>query len=165
MTTADWTAIAGLAVILALVFAFLQRGPRPRLEEARPQIAIDGTNVLFWRGDGAQLVTLRQVVDHLGQSGFDPVVFLDASSRHHIGDKSLNEQRFAAALGVSQERVMVCPAGTEADAFILEYANAQKLPVVSNDQFRDRPKEVRNIKLIKGLFVGDSLILKGLDQV
>lgn len=163
MESADWIAIGVLAAVLLAVYLWLrQRSATPSVDKVRRQIAIDGTNVLFWRDEVAQLRTLRAVVDHLKREGFDPVVFLDASSRHHIGDKSLNEAKFARALGVSQKRVMVCPARTEADAFILHYAGEHRLPVVSNDRFRDRPCEARNIRLVKGRFEGDRPILKGL---
>ena len=163
MEQADWISIVVLAAVLLAVYGWLRRRTvtaPPR--KATRQIAIDGTNVLFWRDEVAQLQTLRVVVDHLRYQGIDPVIFLDASSRHHIGDKSLDEQKFARALGVPQKRVMVCPARTEADAFILQYAGEHKLPVVSNDRFRDRPREARNIRLIRGRFNGDRPILKGL---
>ena len=166
MQTADWGVIAAFAVVLVAVFLWLQRPTRagsktsPKL--ARGQIAIDGTNVMFWRNDQARVSTLKIVLGHLRRAGFDPVVFLDASSRHHAGDKSLSEQKFAQVLGIPQNRIMVCPARTEADAFLLQYAGAQKLAVVSNDRFRDRPREARNIRLVKGHFEGDRLVMKGL---
>lgn len=164
MTTADWIALGALAAVLLAVYLWLRwrDRPAPVTVHARKQIALDGTNILFWRDERAQLVTLTMVVRRLQREGFDPVVFLDASSRHHLGDRSLNEERFAMALGLPANRVMVCPAKTEADAFILEYAGAQKLSVVSNDRFRDRPRERRNIPLVSGHFQGERLVLKGL---
>lgn len=162
MQISNLTAIAILGVVLLLVFLWLQRGPRPTVQPKRRQIAVDGTNVLFWRDEMAQLATLQIVLKRLRHDGFDPVVFLDASSRHHIGDKSLNERKFAQVLGLNQNRIMVVPKGTEADGFILEYAGQQKLAVVSNDRFRDRPVEARNVRLVKGHFQGNKLVLKNL---
>ena len=166
MQAADWGVIAAFAVVLVAVYLWLQRpirtGSKSGTKLARGQIAIDGTNVMFWRNDQARVSTLKIVLDHLRRAGFESVVFLDASSRHHVGDKSLSEQKFAQVLSVPQNRIMVCPARTEADAFLLQYAGAQKLAVVSNDRFRDRPQEARNIRLVKGHFEGDRLVMTGL---
>lgn len=74
----------------------------------------------------------------------------------------MSPERFADMLMLDKDRIMVCPAGTEADAFILDYAQSEKLGVVSNDRFRDRPREARDVRLFKGRFDGDRLILKGL---
>ncbi len=153
--------LAVLAALLLIAFRRRGRSKTPKAPKAR-QIAVDGTNVLFWKDEVALLSTLKKVVARLRHEGFDPVVFLDASSRHHLGDKSLNEVRFADCLGLTTNRIMVCPARTEADAFILEYAGQQKIAVVSNDKFRDRPKEARNIRLVKGRFEGEKLVLKNL---
>lgn len=162
MQISNLTALAILGVVLLLVFLWLQRGPGKAPRSSKRQIAVDGTNVMFWRNETAQLATLQIVLKRLRHEGFDPVVFLDASSRHHVGDKSLNERKFAQVLGLTENRIMVVPKGTEADAFILEYAGAQKLAVVSNDRFRDRPREARNIRLVKGRFEGNRLVLKNL---
>ena len=56
---------------------------------------------------------------------------------------------------------MVCPARTEADSFILEFAQAQKLPIVSNDRFADRAALAEGLKLIKGGVAGGNLMLHG----
>lgn len=162
MQISNLTAMAVFGVLLLVLFLWLQRGPPKSPAASQRQIAVDGTNVLFWRNEKAQLATLQTVLKRLRHDGFDPVVFLDASSRHHLGDKSLNERKFAQVLGLDQTRIMVVPKGTEADAFILEYAGTQKLAVVSNDRFRDRPREARNIRLVKGRFEGQRLVLKNL---
>ena len=90
MQISDLTAIAILGVLLLVIFLWLQRAPRKVPQAVRCQIAVDGTNVLFWRNETAQIPTLYTVLDRLRHEGFDPVVFLDASTRHHLGDKSLN---------------------------------------------------------------------------
>lgn len=126
------------------------------------QIVIDGTNVLYWDGETARLDTLRSVVDYLRQRDINPIVFLDASSRHHLKDKSLTEKGFAQALGLPQVRVMVCPAGTEADVFILKFAKKEGLPILSNDRFGDRSKMAKGVKIVKGVMTGGRPILDGL---
>ncbi len=127
----------------------------------QPEVVIDGTNVMYWDGE-ADLRTLRRVVDMLRAKNLLPYVFLDASSRHHLGDKSLNTVSFAAALGLKKDRVMVCPAQTEADTFILKFAKEHSLPVVSNDRFGDRAAQAKGLKLIKGVIANGKPILHGL---
>lgn len=162
MNTTDWIAIGILAAVLVAIFGWLQRGSAGKPPKKPRQIVIDGTNVMFWRNEVAQLATLQLVLKRLRQEGLDPVVFLDASTRHHIKDRSMNEKKFARALGVTKNNLMIAPKGTEADQFLLEFAQSQKLSVVSNDRFRDRPDAARNVKLIKGRFEGEKLVLKGL---
>jgi hypothetical protein len=159
--------MAGAGLILALGSAWFFRPSHLALASSEKptdgsQIVIDGTNVLYWDGDGAQMATLRIVIDALKKKGRSPIVFLDASSRHHLGDKGLNEQGFAKALGVPKSQVMVCPARTEADAFILKYARAENLPVVSNDMFRDRAAQTKGLKFVKGVIVKGRPIFDGL---
>lgn len=162
---------AGLFVLLAMALSRL--GPRAVAASPQPgqvetpekdqrAIVIDGTNVMYWDGEEADLTTLRSVVNALKKSKYAPHVFLDASSRHHLGDKSLTEKGFAKALGLPRNRVFVCPAGTEADSFLLKYAKENDAPVVSNDQFRDRAQIAKNLRLVRGIFAGGKPILEGL---
>ena len=154
-----------IAVALALMaLGALMIWRRGRRVEPAPErlIVVDGTNVLFWDDNIARLATLQRVVKHLQVKGFAPVVFLDASSRHHIGDTSLSPHRFKQALGVTKNQIHVCPKGTEADSYILDFAQEHNVAVVTNDRFRDRPQAARNVRLIKGHFRGSKLVLKGL---
>lgn len=126
-----------------------------------PSVVIDGTNVMYWDGQ-ADLHTLRVVVDKLQSKNLSPHVFLDASSRHHLGDKSLDQYSFAAALGLAPNQVTVCPAQTEADAFLLRFAKENNIPVVSNDRFGDRASLAKGLKLVKGVIAGGKPVLQGL---
>ena len=165
---------AALAIAVALTIASMrnsgrtphglaaQNGPPKRSQQAGRRIVVDGTNVMYWDGETAQLDTLRSVVDYLMQRDINPIVFLDASSRHHLKDKSLTEKGFARALGLSQKQVMVCPAGTEADVFILKFAKQEALPILSNDRFSDRSKLAKGTKIVKGVITAGRPILDGL---
>ena len=166
--TIPYWGIAGLAVAVALTFASLRKPKHSSIAKSSPakhagrRIVIDGTNVMYWDGETAQLDTLRSVVDYLTQRDIAPIVFLDASSRHHLKDKSLTEKGFARALGLSQKQVMVCPAGTEADVFILKFAKQEALPILSNDRFGDRSNLAKGIKIVKGVITSGRPILDGL---
>lgn len=159
---------AAVVVVLAVLCAWLwpmqNAAPKPRKKPASDQreIAIDGTNVLYWNDNEPSLDSLRAVIAHLAGKGFLPFVFLDASSRHHLRDTSLDEAGFARALSLHPARVMVCPAGTEADVFLLKFARDQKLAVVSNDRFGDRKDLARGTKLVKGVIANGKPILDGL---
>lgn len=152
--------VVGVAALIAIGLATRRRLRRPKISARR--IVIDGTNVMHWDGGVAKLATLRCVVDELAKRGFVPVVFLDASSRHHLKDKSLTESGFAKALGLPQKQVMVCPAGTEADEFILKFANQEALPILSNDRFGDRSALAKDIKTIKGVMTDGQPIFDGI---
>lgn len=163
----------GLLGVVAVVLSRMWReesdspakaAPKPprRPTKQQKEIVIDGTNVIYWDGNEPALATLRMVVDHLKGRGYLPYVFLDASSRHHLGDKSLSGARFAKAFDLHPSRVMVCPAGTEADTFILKFAKTETLPIVSNDRFGDRAKQAKGIKLVKGIIAKNKPILEGL---
>ncbi|MCX7558120.1 hypothetical protein OS190_00975 [Sulfitobacter sp. F26204] len=160
-----WGGAAGLllAALLCLWFLPAKTPPagKPRRQTKEPQVVIDGTNVMYWDGE-ADLGTLRAVVDLIKAKGLTPFVFLDASSRHHLGDTSLDEKGFSKALGLRRDSVMVCPARTEADAFILKFAREKSLPVVSNDRFGDRAQQAKGLKLIKGGIAGGKPILHGI---
>ncbi|MGJ8626867.1 MAG: NYN domain-containing protein [Sulfitobacter sp.] len=169
-TIAYWGAAAlTIAIALSVALSIKARNrthlPAKVAKTSAPpgrRIVIDGTNVMYWDGETAQLDTLRSVVDYLKQRDISPIVFLDASSRHHLKDKSLTERGFARALGLPQTQVMVCPAGTEADVFILKFAKKEELPILSNDRFGDRSNLVKGIKIVKGVFTAGRPILDGL---
>lgn len=162
----DFQVLVGFGAFLALILIGLlfrkAKTPAKPARKNRGQIVVDGTNVLFWDQERAKLPTLRKVIKALEVKGFDVVVFLDASTRHHLGDRSLNEAKFAQVLGLQQDRVMVVPKGTEADQFILDFARQQKISVVSNDKFRDRPAARRSVRVHHGSFDGKRVRLSGL---
>jgi hypothetical protein len=169
--TIPYWGVAILAPMVAITLASLLRAGRTEpksisksvgTQSTGRRMVLDGTNVMYWEDETARLDTLRAVVDYLMQREITPIVFLDASSRHHLKNTSLNERGFARALGVSQKQVMVCPAGTEADVFILKFAKQEDLPILSNDRFGDRAKLAKGIKIVKGVMAAGRPILDGL---
>lgn len=162
----NWQLVSAVLAVLLVMSLLWNLRPQPsRPDRVKPtklakgrRIVLDGTNILYWMdSEEARLDSLRLVVRHLTEREFLPLVFLDASSRHHLRDKSLTARKFAQLLDIKADQVFVCPAGTEADEFILDYATAEKLPVVSNDQFRDRARIVKTLKLVKGVIVSGTV--------
>lgn len=95
-------------------------------------VLVDGANVAFTElsKDGDPKVSnLVKVIRILHQEGYQPITIIDASLRHQIDDPQQLE-----GLLDSQD-IRQAPAGTEADYFILEYADELDAPVVSNDEY------------------------------
>ena len=156
---------AGAAVLVAVWLSYLSPTPAPspkapKAGKAGPDIAVDGTNVLFWDGE-ADLNTLRLVVDRLRDRGLIPQVFLDASTRHHLNAPALTPKDIATALGLPLAQVTQCPAGTEADAFLIAFAKAEGVPILSNDRFGDRAKQTKGIKRLTGVIANGKVIFNG----
>ncbi|AXI44800.1 hypothetical protein C1J03_01385 [Sulfitobacter sp. SK012] len=155
----------GATTFILICIAAARRGrtlPAPRPRKTENGIIVDGTNVLYWDDQTPQLDTLRAVVADLKRRDLVPTVFLDASSRHHLKDTTLNEKRFAHALGLSQRAVMVCPAGTEADVFILKHARSTGQPILSNDRFGDRAQQRKGLRIIKGVIANGRPVFDGI---
>jgi hypothetical protein len=106
------------------------KSPPPEGGGSRRAI-VDASNVAHAGEQGARLATLLAVRDELRDEGFDPILVADAALRHQIDDKAGYE-----ALVESGE-LRQAPAGTDADYFILKFAQELDAMVVSNDRFRD----------------------------
>ncbi len=112
--------------------------------EAPPvTILVDGSNAAFLTSPKitgrrqAKYDTLAKVQDYLRslQAEFPGVateVLVDANLPYHIDDRDSLERDIDAGA------VQICPAGAQADAFILEYARycSGNAIIVSNDLFR-----------------------------
>ncbi len=104
---------------------------------ARP-IIVDGANVAWEEqtADGkprvANIVAARR---ELEEAGYEPTILVDATLRHDIDDPDQLEALF------DNKAVHQAPAGRAADGFVLQLADEQACPFVSNDMFqpyRDR---------------------------
>ncbi len=95
-------------------------------------IVVDGANVAYIEeskeGDPkvSNLVAIRE---ELEAKGYEPVIIVDASLRHQVDDPDQLE-----AL-IEDQRIRQAPAGTDADYFILQFAEQKDALVVSNDEF------------------------------
>lgn len=116
--------------------------PKPRLL-GRPQaraanhIVIDGSNVLYWKGNTPDIETLRDVVQHLEALGYAPGVVFDANAGYKISGKYQHDKGLGRLIGLPEDRVLVVPKGTPADPVILEAARDLGARIVTNDRYRD----------------------------
>jgi hypothetical protein len=128
----------------------------PRGEGTRT-VLIDGSNVAHsTEGDKPLLANILAVREKLLEEGLEPVVVVDAALRHSIDDEAGYERL------VEDGTIKQAPAGTDADYFLLSFADELEASIVSNDRFRDHIKnypEVRK-RLIKFMIVSGEVVLE-----
>ena len=105
--------------------------------KARPLIVVDGSNVMFWEEDVPSLDTVKAVVDDIRGQGAMPVVWFDANVGYRVDDRYMGPAALSRRLGIPAKYVFVAPKGTPADPLLLRDATRLKVPVVTNDRFRD----------------------------
>jgi hypothetical protein len=124
----------------------------------RSRIAIvDGSNVAHaTEGAAPRLANLVLMRDKLVEKGFEPVLVVDAALRHQIDDPATYEKM------VDDGEVKQAPAGTDADYFILSFARELGARVVSNDRFRDRMQEFKDLsrRFIRYMIVEDEVVFE-----
>lgn len=149
----------GALVLALLIGALVLRVRRSR----RPAVLVDGSNVMYWRGDTPDIRAVRRVVRRLEKDGFRPGVMFDANAGYLLFDRYANAQALARALRLPSDRVTVVPKGTQADAHLLEAAAKTHARIVTNDRFRDwadrYPFVTEKRRLIHGGFRGNKLHL------
>jgi hypothetical protein len=131
-------------------------GPaRPRRKAAEPRwIVVDGSNVMHW-GDGPPgLGPLHEVLAYLAQRGFAAGVVFDANAGYLIGDRYLHHAAFGHLLGLPEDRVMVVPKGSPADATVLLAARDLRARIVTNDRYRDWAEQYPEVRTAGHLIRG-----------
>ncbi|WP_299417601.1 hypothetical protein [uncultured Sulfitobacter sp.] len=94
------------------------------------KIMLDGSNILFWRGEQAQLELPKEVARALVSRRFEPVLYFDHSIKQYAEQEYLDDLLHLVD-------VVVAPRGTPADKLLLERAQQGRVQIVSNDRFRD----------------------------
>ena len=161
---ADLAPLAGVCAFAGLIL-FLVALVRVEPRRAAPPkwVIVDGSNVMYWKGDTPQIDTVREVLDRLATLGFTPGIVFDANAGHLLAGRYLHHAAFAEWLGLAEDRVMVVNKGTPADATILAVARDLGARIVSNDRYRDwldqHPELDRPGALIRGGFEDDALWL------
>ena len=127
------------------------REPPPRL------VLVDGSNVAHSsEGGQARLANLLAVREKLREEGLDSVIVADAALRHQIDDADGYERLVEGGV------VRQAPAGTDADYFILSFADELDASVVSNDRFRDRIGSFPDVRkrIIKYMIVEGEVVFE-----
>jgi hypothetical protein len=133
--------------------------PKPEvLRETHSKVVlVDGSNVAFSsEGETGVLRNIVTIRDRLVAEGFKPIVVVDAALRHKIDDE-VGYERF-----VDEGLIKQAPAGTDADYFILSFAEELDASIVSNDRFKDRIKQYPALRkrLIKYMIVQGEVVFE-----
>ena len=120
-------------------------------------VIIDGSNVaMSSEGERGLLENILLVRDRLAKDGFEPIILVDAALRHRIDDAAEYERL------VDEGIIKQAPAGTDADYFILSFADELNASVVSNDRFKDRLAKYPTVgkRLIKYMIVQGEVVFE-----
>jgi hypothetical protein len=114
-----------------------------RVAKRGKRILVDGSNVAcdeVSNGGKPKVSNIVAMRKALVEEGFDPLIIVDASLKHHIDDKEQLE-----AL-IELQEVREVPASTDADYFIIEYAEDDEAQIVTNDRFKDYQRKHRGLR-------------------
>ncbi|MBP0482096.1 NYN domain-containing protein [Sagittula salina] len=100
-------------------------------------IILDGSNIMHWKGNGADIATVQDAIQKLSEQGYTPGVVFDANVGYKLRNRYQGEAELAKLLDLPVARVMVVSKGTPADQVILAAARDHNAQVVTNDRFRD----------------------------
>ena len=134
-----YTLIIALVLFLSLI-AFLlafHRHKSRRSIDGKPDVILDGSNIMHWRGGKADLAAVKDVLHELRETGVIAGVVFDANAGYKLSGRYLHHHEFARKLDLPQDHVMVVNKGEAADGLILRAAQDFGAKVVSNDRFRD----------------------------
>lgn len=139
MAAIDWTFLAGIGALLAVILlALFWRRGKARPKDKRPLAVIDGSNVMHWLDATPKLQPLVEVLSLLDRRGYLAGVMFDANAGYKLAGRFLSEAALGEALGIGRDRVLVVPKGVQADPYLLDYARQSGAVIVSADRFRDR---------------------------
>jgi hypothetical protein len=168
--------LALLALLLAVVFAFLWLARRSTSGRARPfgptkpenWIVVDGSNVMHWQDNSPQLAPVLRVLEDLQARGYSPGVVFDANVGWKLFGRYLGDTELAALLLLPVNQVFVVPKGTQADPYILDTARKFKARIVTNDRYRDwaeaHPEVAEPGFLVRGGMRDGKLRMDGLPE-
>ena len=97
-------------------------------------VVIDGANVAYEErsaGGKPKFSNLLKVRSELEEKGFEPVILVDASLKYDIDDQQQLENL------IRSQQVRQVPAGTDADYFIIQFAQELDALIVTNDRYKD----------------------------
>ncbi|MGV9171582.1 MAG: tetratricopeptide repeat protein [Promethearchaeia archaeon] len=95
---------------------------------------VDGANIAYGDtrgGNKAKFSNIEKLVKRLDEMGVNYKIFTDRSLYYKIDDRSKYDQYVEAG------KILEMPGGTEADYFILQYAQENNAFIISNDMFKE----------------------------
>ena len=104
------------------------------MSKGREVVVIDGANVAYEErsaGGKPKLSNLLKVRRELEERGFEAVIIVDASLKYGIDDQAQLETL------IRSQQIRQVPAGTDADYFIIQFADQLDARVVTNDRYKD----------------------------
>jgi len=136
--------------------------------DVQQKIIIDGSNVAWYSFKNEtekkpDIGNIEYLINALKDSGYsDIVLFMDASLKHQVDDIVLFD-RFINRIDVPSISV---PANSNADLFILDYAQKNRAMIISNDQFRDHVNNgIISESLLRQLLVKYTIVDKTVSMV
>jgi hypothetical protein len=102
--------------------------------DGKKMVVIDGANVAYEErsaGGKPKLSNLLKVRRELEERGLEAVIIIDASLKYDIDDQEQLETL------IQSQQVRQVPAGTDADFFIIQFADQLDALMVTNDRYRD----------------------------
>ncbi len=130
----DATNFAILCAVMAVILWFLSRDPH---KGKKPVILVDGSNVMFWRDNVPDMATIKGVISHLSDQGYQPGLVFDANVGYKLEGRFRGHLPLARKLGLKPEQVVVVGKGDPADRLLLTVARDLNARILSNDRFRD----------------------------
>ena len=97
-------------------------------------VVIDGANVAYEERSGGgkpKLSNLLKVRRELEERGQEAIIIVDASLKYDIDDQEQLEKL------IQSQQVRQVPAGTDADYFIIQFADQLDALIVTNDRYKD----------------------------
>ena len=95
---------------------------------------VDGGNIAYIEESEkgqpkvSNIIAVRQALE---ERGYQPIIIVDASTRHKVDDPEQLEQLINAQI------VRQAPAETDADYFVLKLADQMNAIIVSNDEYHE----------------------------
>lgn len=129
--------IGSLMILAALILCGIGFWRGTGLPRRQAWAVIDGSNVMFWGGQEANLRHVAAVVRAARAEGHEPIVWFDANAGYRVSGRYLNACELAKYLRLPVRQVMIAPKGTPADPLILDSATRLAAPVITNDRYRD----------------------------
>jgi hypothetical protein len=102
--------------------------------DGKKMVVIDGANVAYEERSGGgkpKLSNLLKVRRELEERGCEAVIIVDASLKYDIDDQEQLETL------IRSQQIRQVPAGTDADFFIIQFADQLDALMVTNDRYRD----------------------------